>query len=740
MQDGMVGIPVNRRSFLRASAMAGGGLLISAWSHPGDDVFAQDALGQPAPPTLAAFIRIASDGAITIMAKNPEIGQGTKLHLPMIIAEELDADWARVTIEQADLDPKFGLQVTGGSLATALNWDSHRQVGAAARQMLIGAAADRWNVAASDLTTQAGRVVETRTGRSLAYGELSADAAVRQVPDLQTLQLKDPKTYRIIGTPIRNVDGHSIVTGRPLYGIDITRPGMLFAVYAKCPVFGGRVVSANIEAIKGLPGVRHVRVIEGTSDLLGLMPGIAIVADTWWHAKEARKALQVTWNEGPTAQQSSAGFALQAAELSKLAPTLVLRRDGDVEEALRSTKVIEASYSYPFLAHATMEPMNCTAEYANGRLEFWAPTQAPVNARDAIAKTLKVPPEAIVVHITRSGGGFGRRFSPDFMLEAGAIAQELPGVPVKVIWTREDDMHHGHYRPAGFHYFRGGLSTNDGLAAWRDHFISFGAGNKFANTAHMTGAEFPARFVQNFACEATLMPLGVPTTYFRAPGSNGIAWATQSFIDELAQAAGEDPLQFRLKLLGTPPLSAPKGSSAVFDPARARGVLEDVAVRSNWRQRRRQRENGTGVGVAFYFSHSGYFAHVVQVHVSDDRRVRVQRVWASGDIGRQIINPLNAEAQVQSAVIDGMSQLMNWEITIDRGRAVQSNFGDYAPTRFGQAPERIDVHFITTPFPPTGLGEPPLPPIIPALSNAIFAATGERLRSLPISKHGYRWA
>ncbi len=736
-----VALEVTRRAFLRATAVAGGGLLLSAWFEPGETL-AQGLFGPQVPPAPVAFIRIAPDGLTTIIAKNPEIGQGVKLHLPMLIAEELDADWSRVRIEQADLDPKFGLQFTGGSFATPFNWEPMRRVGAAGRQLLMATAASRFGVPVGELSTEPGRVVHRASSRSLGYGELVTTAWSMPVPDLATVALKDPRSYRIIGTSVGNVDAPAIVTGKPLFGIDVTRPGMRYAVYEKCPVFGGTVVQANVDAVRGMPGVTHAFVIEGTAELAGLLPGVAIVAEHWYQAKTARDKLQVQWNEGPTAQQSSVGFARRADELAPQAPASVVRKDGDVGAAFRgAAKVVEAAYAYPFLAHASMEPMNATAEFRDGKLELWAPTQGPQQGRQLIARTLGMPESDITVHLTRGGGGFGRRGTNDFLVEAAAIAKQIPGVPIKLVWTREDDIRHCHYRPAAFHYLRGGIDANGRLIAWRNHFINFGAGERMQPATNLGPGEFPARFVPNYALETSLMPFGIPTTVLRAPGSNGFAFAFQSFLDELAEAAGQDPVQFRLALLANEPLpqQGNPGLGGVFNAERMRGVLQDVVARADWENRRRL-PRGTALGVAFHYSHQGYFAEVARVRVDAQRRVTVEKVWVSADIGSHIVNPRNAEAQVQGSVIEGLGHLMNWEITIEAGRVVQSNFNNYTPMRLTQVPPAIDIRFLTTPNPPTGLGEPALPPVIPAVCNAIHAVTGTRVRSLPLTKHGFRWA
>jgi isoquinoline 1-oxidoreductase beta subunit len=747
---------VSRRFFLRATALAGGGLMVAVHLDGVTEVLAQ---GPPGAPPVAfvptAFIKIAASGAVTIMAKNPETGQGMRNALPMIIADELDVDWNAVTIEQADLDQtKYGSQISGGSTATPTNWNPCRQVGAAVRQMLITAASQQWSVPAAECSTASGRVTHAKSNRSLGYGELAAKAVALPVPDLATVPLKDPKDYKIIGTNTRGWNTKDVTLGKPIFSIDHVVPGTLFAVFEKCPVFGGRVASANVDEIKAMPGVKHVIVVDdpklwtvtqgpatGGQDLTGVLGGVAVIADSWWQAESARRKLKVTWNEGAMASHSSEGYAKRALELSKQKPETTLRTDGNVEQAFaaQGVKVVEAAYSYPFIPHAPLEPQNAMALFKDGKLEVWAPSQLPENGRNQTARVLEIPAASITVHLMKVGGGFGRRLTNDYFVEAAYLAKQVPGTPIKLLWTREDDMKHDFYRPGGFHFLKAAVDGSGKLVAWKNHFVTYGAlvGNGYANSATIQGDQFPGRFVPNIDFGDSKIPTGVPTGALRAPGSNAFSFVFQSFIDELAYAAGKDPVQFRLDLLAQQPLPAAQRGADGFDAARMTAVVREVAKRSGWG---RKLPAGSGLGIGFQYSHRGYFAEVAEVSVDSQKRVKVNKVWVVGDIGSQIINPMHAENLGQGGVVEAMSHLMGMETTIQNGRAVETNYNNQPIVRMAQTPPEIDIFFLKSNNPPTGLGEPSLPPLIPAVTNAIYAANKDRVRALPLDKAGYRWA
>src|ERR1039457_4425518 len=715
---------VDRRSFLKVTATGAGGVLIGLYMDPQP----ADAQGRggppPPPPDPHTYIKIAPDGTVTIIAKNPEVGQGVKTMLPMLIADELDVDWKHVKIEQADFDDsKYPQQNAGGSTATPNNWTPMRQVGAAGRALFVTAAAQTWGLPEGECTTASGRVMHKASDRSLGYGELASKVAGLPAPALASIKLKDPADYKIIGHSQPATDLRDILTGKPVYTIDEKMPGVKQAFVVDRP------------EVKG-PSLLQDPI---------LVSGIAILGETWWHAQTARKALKVEWNEGPISSQSSVEYAKRAEELSKQAPQTTVRADGDVDAALKgAAKVVEAAYSYPFITHAPLEPQGATAHFHDGKMEMWTNSQQPGGGRRQVAQTLGMQEADITLHMTRGGGGFGRRLTNDYLVEAAYIAKQA-GVPVKLLWSREDDMTHDYYRPGGFQYLKAGLDASGKVVAWRNHFVTYGEGDRTMSSASIGVSEFPQRFVSNYSLLQSTQPLGIRTGALRAPGSNAIAFVTHSFIDEVAHAAGKDPVQFRLDLLdaGAAPQQAPAqggrgGGMPGVNAERMKGVLQLVVEKSGWGKKTYPK--GTAMGVAFHFSHRGYFAEVAEVTVDAANKVKINKIWVAGDVGSQIINPGAAENIVQGGIIDGLSELMSQEITVDKGRVVETNYNRHGMVRMAQAPPAIEVHYLKTTYDPTGLGEPALPPILPAVANAIFSATGKRVRSLPLSKSGFGWA
>jgi isoquinoline 1-oxidoreductase beta subunit len=734
-------VSLGRRGFLKVSGGAGAGLML-AFRFGVSDASAADT-----PPASSwdpnSFIRIAPDGRITIFAKTPEMGQGVKTAFPMIIAEELDADWAQVTVEQAPVDPAiYGSQSAFGSTAVADGWIKLRQVGAAARAMLISAAAQTWKVADSECSTAKGVVHHAASGRKLTYGAVAAKAATLPAPDPKTLQLKKSADFKMLGRRVAGVDNRKIVTGQPLFGIDQHLPGMLYAVYEKAPATGGKVVSANIDDILRLPGVRDAFIIEGNGRPTEAMPGVAIVADSTWAAFSAKRALKVTWDETSAAKDNSADARGKALELCKQPPHATLRTVGDVDGAMAgAAKQVEAFYDYQFLAHATLEPQNCTAWLHDGGIEFWAPTQAPERALKSIASLLGLKPGDVTIHQTRIGGGFGRRLNNDYMCEVALIAQRV-AAPVKLTWTREDDMAHDFYRASGFHFYRAGLDQSGRLRAWYNHFVTFTANGKdpvpggeilhpvVANPIQPAD-QFPAELVANSRTVQSLIPLAVPCGDWRAPRSNGVAFAIQSFLHELAVAGNRDHVDFLIEILGEPRALDP-GVSRSLHTGRAAAVIREVAQKAGWG---RKMPNGHGLGLAFYFSHRAHVAEIAEVSVDARKRLKVHKVTVVADIG-PVVNRSTVENLAQGAVIDGFGAMMGLEITFENGRPRQKSFGDYPLPRIDAVPP-VELHFIESDLPPAGFGEPVLPPVAPAICNAIFAATGERVRSLPLVKAGF---
>lgn len=722
----MPSVDLDRRFFLKATLLAGGGLAIDAR-------FAMADAAAGGPVALNAFIRIAPDNSVTIGAKNPEIGQGVKTMLPMLIAEELDVEWSQVRVEQTIADEAvFGRQSAGGSRSTPTNWLPMRKVGASARSLIVRAAAGKWGVAPETLETRAGMVIHAASGRTSRYADLAGAAAAMAMPDEATVKLKEPAAFRIIGRPIPGVDTPAIVGGKPLYGIDVVQPGMLHAALEVCPVFGGRFRSGNLEEVRAMPGVRHVLLIRGNGQAESLFDGVAVLAGSWWAADRARKALKIEWDVAGLDHFSTEGYEAAARSALADAPRDALVSHGDVDAAFTAAaKTVRADYAYPFLAHATLEPQNCTALVRDGRVEIWAPSQNPEPGRQLVADALGIAPDAIRINMTRVGGGFGRRLMNDYMVRAAAIAAQVPGTPVKLLYSREDDMRRDFYRPAGWHRLSAALDGQGRLTALSDHFVTFGKDGQPVRAAQMSPFEFPAGCLSNLAYGQTFLETNLPTGWLRAPASNAFGFVFQSFLDEVAGAAGRTLPDLMIELLGAPRDVAGAPNGPTFNTGRARGVIDKVLAMAEWRGTARPAK-GQGRGFGFYFSHLGYFAEVLDVTVSSAGEPRVRKVWVAGDVGSHVINPMNATQQVRGSVIEGLGYaLAGQSISQVAGAVVQGNFDDYPLPRMVDTPE-IDVEFVRTDNPPTGLGEPALPPVIPALANALFMATGKRVRNLPI--------
>jgi len=722
---------MDRRSFLKISGVVGAGFVL-AFSLGGKGSAAFSKIGQS---ELNAYIRISSNGSVFIYSKNPEIGQGVKTSMPMIVAEELDANWNDVKVEQSPINEKvFGRQNAGGSRSIATNWDTLRKAGSTARHMLVQAAAKTWGVPTEECTTENSYVFHGKTNQQASYGALVNKAITLPVPAESTLKLKDRKDYKLLGRRITGVDNHALVRGQPLFGIDQTLPGMLYAVYEKCPAIGGRVKSANLDEIRKLPGVKHAFVVEGNGHPLELTTGVAIVATTTWGAFQAKKKLKVLWDESDASKDSWSGLVKQALAMKDQSAKKIVFETGDVDAAMQNAvKSIESFYSIQFLSHATLEPQNCTAWYRNGAIEVWAPTQSPGRAVTNVAHTLGLEADKVTIHQTRVGGGFGRRLVNDSACEAAAISRHVKA-PVKLQWTREDDMAHDFFRTGGFHAFKGGIEASGKISFWQDHHIAFSADGKrpvIASGPRQPAHEFPAQLVSNFSLGQSLLPLKTRCGLWRAPGSNITAWTTQCFLHELAVAAGRDHLEFLLELMGEPTWLPPKTLHSL-NTGRAVDVIKLAAEKAGWGK---ELSAGRGLGLAFHFSHAGHFAEVAEVSVSATKKLTVHSVTVAADIG-PVINLSGAENQCQGSVIDGLSAMLDLEVTMENGRIQQTNFDTYPLLRMPDAPT-VDVHFIQSDNPPAGAGEPALPPLAPAVCNAIFAASGHRVRTLPLTKEGF---
>ena len=722
---------LDRRSFIRIGASAAGGLLVSvvlpetgrASERPGRVPRAVTLTAK-----IGAYVEIQRDGIVIIAAKNPEIGTGTRTALPMIIAEELDVAWRSVRVVQAPVHPIFGGQFTGGSTGVSANWSALRRAGAAARYALVAAAAARWQVDPASCRTANGTVIHPATHRRLGYGDLAADAGSVTVP--ADVPLKRPADFRLLGTRVPNVDVGPIARGTQRFGLDVSRPGMVIAALTHAP-FGARVASVDDSAALAVPGVRRVVRIAPRANRTELRESVAVIADHTWAAFEGKRALRVTWSDvsTPDATTESLSAAFRGA-LER--PGERIRDDGDVDAALGSAaRTLDVVYEIPFVAHVPMEPVNYTAEVRGDRVELWGPTQDPVDARDLVAQVVGVPPGNVTVHMERSGGGFGRRLMVDYAAEAAFLAKEI-GAPVQVVRSREDDLQHDYYRPAGLHRVRAAIDARGAPVAWAQHLANTSryafAGRSDAVKSELYADDFPAQCLPNVRLEYTSVASVIPTGAWRATLHSANAFVVQSAVDELAHLAGQDPLAFRLAMLGSPrQLRYADHGGPVLDTGRLAGVLRLAAERAGWDK---PVGAGRGRGIAAHFTFGSYVAHVAEVSVDSTGRPRVHRIIAAVDCGA-IVNASGAEAQVQGGVIDGLSAALYGRITVDRGRVRESNFDNYRLTRMRDVPA-IDVHFVRSAEAPSGLGEPPVSPVAPAIANAIFALTGRRVRSLPL--------
>jgi isoquinoline 1-oxidoreductase subunit beta len=735
----------SRRDFLKTTSVGGAGLLLAfrmAGTFPSDAAVEEDKFAPN------AFISISPEGEITLVVARSEMGQGVRTTLAMILAEELDADWPKVKVEQADCDAKYGDMTTGGSMSIRSSWDPLRKAGASARDMLLSAAAETWNVPKAECTATGTSMVEhKKSGRKLSYGALAAKAATVSVP--KDVALKDPKDYRIVGTKRKRIDGRHIVIGEAHYGIDTKVPGMLFAVVARPLVVGGKVKRFDASKALAVPGVRKVFEVPAVEmpPLFGeerkensghqhyLWGGIAVVADSTWQAISGRKALSIEWEDGPGAGESSETQSAQLAELLK-SPGKELKKIGDPDSALASAaKKVEATYDTPFLAHMAMEPMNCTASVSGQKCEVWAPTQNPNGLATALASALKMPQDALTIHITLIGGGFGRRLNIDYGVEAALISRAADA-PVKVIWTRDDDIKHDYYRPISRHHMQAGLDANGLVTSWLHHIAAASTDSTFlggelpdTGGTEIAGTGLPAGSVPNYFLQQSFLLTSLRRGYWRAVDMNWNHFAVQSFIDEIAVANGQDPLDLRRQLITTKEKPSGQGdneSDAPVNTERLLAVLNLAAEKSGWGKKL---PPGSGRGIAGLYGFGSYVAHVAEVTVAQDGTLKIDRVVVAVDCG-QVINPDMLEAQVQGGVIFGLTSALYDQITIENGQVQQSNFDDYPVIRITDTP-RIEVHIIPSHEAPGGIGEPGVPSTAPAVANAIFAATGKRLRRLP---------
>jgi len=711
-------INISRRDFLKTGALMGGGLVLG-FSLPVRIPLAEGAARSSKSFTPNAFIRIGTDNLVTVIVNKSEMGQGVYTALPMLIAEELECDWTRIQVEAAPVNPAYNhtewgpLQGTGGSSSVRSTWMQFRKAGATARLMLVDAAAATWKVKPSACRAEKGFVIHDATKKKLSYGKLALNAAKMEPP--KDVLLKDPKDFKVIGQSMKRLDTPEKVNGKGMFGIDVKVPGMLIAVVARSPVFGGKVKRYNADKARAVPGVR---------DVIQIDSGVAVIADHFWQARHGLDLLDIQWEEGDMAKLSTQDMRKEYAELARK-PGTVAKKKGSAEEAMgKAAKQLEAEYEVPYLAHATMEPLNCLVDVRKESCEIWTGTQFQTADRNAAAKILGLKPEQVKLHTMLLGGGFGRRANPasDFVSEAAHVAKAVRK-PVKVIWTREDDMRGGYYRPMWYDRISAGLDGDGKPIAWRHTIVgqSIISGTFFEqamikngiDATSVEGAQDIPYNIPNTFVDLHSPKTGVPVLWWRSVGHSHTAFVVESFIDELAHAAGKDPYEFRKGLLTEHP--------------RHKGVLELAAQKAGWGS---PLAEGRARGIAVHESFGSFVAQVAEVSVKPSGEVRVHRVVCAIDCGR-FVNPDIVEAQMESGIVFGLTAALHGAITFKDGRVEQSNFHDYPLLRMEQMP-RVEVHIMPSKENPQGVGEPGVPPIAPAVANAIFASTGKRIRRLPI--------
>ncbi len=734
-----------RRSFLKVSALAGGGMVVGFSWLVSCQTKKEEMVNIPKEWfKINGYIKIADNGMVTIMSPNPEIGQNVKTSMPMIVAEELDVDWKNVLVEQAPLDTAiFTRQLAGGSQAIRQGWPGLRMAGGAARHMLKEAAAQAWKVPVNEITTEAGVLKHNASGKQAGFGEMASAAAKIPVP--KEVKLKDLKDFKIIGTSRNNVDGLKIATGQPLYGSDYRAEGMLIAMIAQPPAFGLKLKSYDGTAAKAMPGIKDVftiktyqdGIVKSMFDIGAFTDLVVVVGNTTWEVMNAKKALKLEWeliknstetfkffwNEDTFKRKVPAGLestGLHKTKMTEMAgkPGKLLRKDGNPEAAFKkAAQVIERSYSAPFLAHNTMEPMNFFAHVTADKAELVGPIQTPEYLEQSVSARIGLPLEKIDLQMTRMGGGFGRRLYGHYVVEAAVISQQMKA-PIKLVYSREDDMTNGIYRPAYQVTYRAALDADKNLIGFHVKGGGIPEGAVHAN-------RFPAGAVDNYIAEEWSLDSNITTGAFRAPGSNYIASAEQSFLDEVAEAAGKDPIEFRLQLLDRASKN-PVGKDNDYDAARYAGALELVREKSGWGK---NTEPGLHRGVAAYFCHNSYIAQVLDLSIENGKPV-IQKVYSAADCGI-VVNPIAAENLTEGGIVDGIGTALFGEMTFKEGVPEKSNFDKYRMIRHAEAPKSIEVHFVKNEIDPTGLGEPPYPPIMGALANALYKATGKRYYDQP---------